>query len=399
MYCNENGFQRLLYIYLQSCLDIVNLVFLGCGYNIKDKRLLIPVRKDWFGYGSSAQSYSILPDVSACKILIAKPSCHFYRLNNTYFVRLSIYLSEGCMRVLRDSVCWFCILLSYQTHSGAMGESLQFKPRWQTEASALYLQSSTGALNIAGYKTVGGFDEYINVGNIWGWGFDVRALYQYQENRAVSIGWYSIANKRNVFLAGPIVNAAGVPLSGPRIETFDKAKWDSAHIELMQNININQDSKIRVFAGAEYAFLQEQLTFNSPGTGSEATYRSHNTSYSGFGPRVGVGLFYTAFSHLDIYSSTAIGVLAGTSRESGLGNTADNVRSGHSLSSVLIVPDILEKLGVTYGRMTKMGEFSLDGGWMWVNYFQALITRVGDVIHEESFGFQGPYFGLKWVSG
>jgi len=268
--------------------------------------------------------------------------------------------------------------------------------KWNIYGDTLYLRSNTGSLNVAGYRTNNNFDTYIVTGNIWGWGFKLGGTYEYQKDKDIDINWYSIDDQNTVYLSGPIVNSSGIFLNGPQIKTFNQAKWNAVNIEFAQHINSIKDTALRLYAGAEYVAINETLEFYSPGTGSDATYRGHAISYYGFGPRVGIDALYSVTSPLRIYSKTALGIYAGTSRENGTGNTADGILTGHNLFAMFIVPSIEEKLELNYTASIPSGELTVDTGWLWVNYFQALITRVGDVIHAENFGFQGPYLGLKW---
>ncbi len=290
-------------------------------------------------------------------------------------------------------LCFF--LQSGSVFSGEMGK-VDNTSNWDIYGSALYLQSNTGALNIAGYTTTNGFDNYIVSGNIFGLGFKLGSRYQFQKSRDIDINWYAIDNKNNFVITGPMTNAAGVYLNGPEISTYAQAKWNAVNLELAQQVDSIKATHLRFHAGVTYAALKETLEFFDPGTGTEVTERGHITSYIGFGPRIGIDANYNFANHFFVYSNTALGILAGTSRENGNGDTADNNVTGSFLFAMLVVPELEERLGVKYAHSISNGSLSLDAGWMWINYFQALITRVGGIIHEENFGFQGPYLGLKW---
>ena len=82
--------------------------------------------------------------------------------------------------------------------------------------------------------------------------------------------------------------------------------------------------------------------------------------------------------------------------------SATNIGVATSHSNVL--PELDAKLGAMYTYAMAQGDLSLDVGWVWAHYVNALSSaHVLDVVngdsynHPQSFGIQGLYFGAKWV--
>jgi hypothetical protein len=63
-----------------------------------------------------------------------------------------------------------------------------------------------------------------------------------------------------------------------------------------------------------------------------------------------------------------------------------------------IVPEFETKLGASYDYSLAQGDISLNMGWMWVNYFDALTrSYVGGASQTTSLSLQGPFVGLTWL--
>ena len=134
---------------------------------------------------------------------------------------------------------------------------------------------------------------------------------------------------------------------------------------------------------------------------SFSTSTSNNPSYNGFGPRLGADMAYDWGNGLGIYANGAGALLAGTSKFS---TTNTNVLLSRSVttnsSTTTVVPELEAKLGATYSYAMAQGDVTLDIGWMWVNYFNAVRTQGSNLLEASEngdFGLQGPYIGLKWL--
>jgi hypothetical protein len=120
-------------------------------------------------------------------------------------------------------------------------------------------------------------------------------------------------------------------------------------------------------------------------------------SYNGVGPRIGTDLSYLWHEQFSVYGKAAVAVLAGSAKSSFLG--ANVVTIGYDRA--MVVPEIDAKLGVTYSHPISSGSITADAGWLWVNYFNPIVSAniAPSVVSNQNnnFGIQGLYFGLKWA--
>ena len=181
---------------------------------------------------------------------------------------------------------------------------------------------------------------------------------------------------------------------------------------------------MRVHGGFQYAHVQTDDNNNatSPSTAGlvgntvwngGSIYDQVNAfstlKYNGFGPRVGVNLFY-GFNDLAVYANAASALLIGSRsfdisalsvlNATGVPNSGplgSQNMIGSQGSDITIVPELEVKTGLTYNYALTKGTLNLDVGWMWSNYFNVLATNGDDFEDTIGFGVQGPYIGLKWV--
>ena len=307
---------------------------------------------------------------------------------------------------LKKSMVFFFSFCSSSVFAGVMGPLCNAEnvavpcnhSGWAVDAQALYLQSSSTALNTGGHQTINDHDLYENAGNNWGWGFKLEGAYHFKNSRDIDINWYHLDSQKISYLVGPMTDAAEAYISGQHIQNKHRPTWNAINLEVGLPIDIGRLSRVRLHAGVEYVSLRELLQFKSSGIEADWIYRAHNITYNGLGPRVGADMFYNIYQNFSVNAKSGVGMYAGASRENALGIKADGKASSSFISSMYIVPELNIQLGGNYTLKTANGALSLNTGWMFINYFQALITRVAGVVHSESFGFQGPYVGLTWLS-
>ncbi len=172
---------------------------------------------------------------------------------------------------------------------------------------------------------------------------------------------------------------------------------------------MDDDKNIRIHAGVQYANLGSELwVINSVSTRDGVNLLppqsfSGSPSYNGFGPRFGSDFSVNNFLPVRIYANLAGAILAGTSHHNKQFNYPEygTANSGNG-ANMHVVPELDAKLGGTYQYQTPNGQLVLDAGWMFVNYWNALVTiSPSDLstVFTTNIAFQGPYVGLKWIGG
>ena len=292
-------------------------------------------------------------------------------------------------------------------------QALYLKPSYSAYQYGLPLATATGTGNTA--NTNYDYNNYNNANN-WGWGFKIDGSYHFSTGNDVNVNWYHFDNTTRT-------SAANVPIavSGSTIDAVTNfsasgtSKWDAVNVEFGQHAHFGEWKNIRFHGGVEYAHLQANLETIENGythTGSTASSLiggvNATSKYNGFGPRVGADYLYNWGNGFAMYANGASALLVGTQSFNNI--SADVVgasanaytRSSTSAngSATAVVPELEAKLGVKYTYAMAQGDLSLDGGWMWVNYFNGLNAGpdVGSLVTNQSnFAVQGPFLGLKWV--
>ena len=266
---------------------------------------------------------------------------------------------------------------------------------WDVGGKALYLQSSWGALNFPYYQTINNVENFHNESTPWDWGFMLEGSYHFATGHDVNLNWYHVSDNHTDAFVGTFHNATvSGSVTGPT--QFDtKPRWDAINLEFGQHVDYSQAFSVRYHAGFEYV----RIDFKVVGMGyvSPSPYlytATRSISYNGFGPRVGADAFYSFGNGLSVYAKSGVGMYAGSSK---FGFTLKPLSLGQTGSSMIVVPELEAKAGATYTYSTAYGDISLDGGWMWINYFNPMTYGDDGEVHSVNFGLQGPYLGLKWV--
>lgn len=297
---------------------------------------------------------------------------------------------------------------------------------WNVGGKALYFQPNvTTAGAGASSKTITtGSGQTVDFGKSpkWGWGFMVEGSYHFNTGNDLNLNWYHVGTNRSGGFNGSRNLASNLNPSlmdnsstGLTTVTVNSAaskvepKWDMVNLEFGQHVDFGENKSIRFHGGFEFARLTANNSLTTTGsvtttTGTTPSFNNRvgsNPSYNGFGPRIGADMSYDWGNGLAIYANGAAALLAGTSKYS---NTYTNNILSRSVtasgSNTTVVPELEGKLGAAYSYATAQGDLTLDVGWMWINYFNAVRSTDSYLLDGPDvgdFGLNGVYFGLKWL--
>lgn len=219
----------------------------------------------------------------------------------------------------------------------------------------------------------------------WDWGFKLEGSYHFSTGNDININWYHFDNNFD-----------------HRADQFTRlrtdVKWDAVNAEFGQHVNFGEFKNIRFHAGAQYARIRHNMRPRTTGAfvnGFDFAQGSLQAKFNGFGPRAGLDMSYDWANGFAIYGNAAAAVLVGTSSFDLVSAPLFGAFSSHG-SKTAMVPELEGKLGAKYSYPMATGMLTLDGGYMWVNYFNAQ-HFVFDNVAETDFAMHGPYVGLKWV--
>lgn len=259
---------------------------------------------------------------------------------------------------------------------------------WDIGGQAIDLQ----IINNHEFSYTGDHRDY----NRWNWGFQIEGSYHFNTGNDVNINWYHLDSGNHRF-----ANTNGV------LSLFGQSnnKWDAVNGELGQFVDFSANKKMRFHGGFQFARVKASRTVNvvQP-TVFGATYY-HANQYNGFGPRTGIDMNYVFNGYgFGVYAKAATSLLIGTAKFNTLTPNVlaaplfvSYVPYGHG-SRTAIVPELEAKLGANYTYAMAQGDLTLDGGYMWFNYFNAVHSAPGGLYARTAdFGASGPYVGLKYV--
>ncbi|MGL5742619.1 MAG: Lpg1974 family pore-forming outer membrane protein [Legionella sp.] len=292
---------------------------------------------------------------------------------------------------------------------------------WNVGGQALILQVMTDnnlSLGVStGFNPADGVsfvDVSTDLSAQWDWGFQIEGSYHFNTGNDITISWYHLDTGWNnhEFVRDdiPLVRAT----EDVRLGYGHKNRWDAVNGELGQFVGFSANKKIRFHGGFQFASIKRSVhafaAVERTGTGELAVTNDvfgrleGDTQYNGFGPRTGIDMNYVFGNGFGIYAKAATALLVGSAKH-GFDFDARHVIDGDVVSGLdidvggtrtSIVPELEAKLGANYTYAMAQGDLTMDAGYMWFNYFNALNATVLPGTATD-FGAAGPYFGLKYV--
>jgi hypothetical protein len=273
---------------------------------------------------------------------------------------------------------------------------------WDVGIYALYLQPSySDNISYIGLtpNAAGTSINYVENDPDWGWGFKLEGSYHFGTGNDLNLNWYHLDdNSATRTFVGNFVFIDGELADTARERFTVNPKWDAVNLEFGQHVDFGEFKNIRFHGGVQYARIETGLSayLTNPGTPDFISAAS-TSKFTGFGPRIGADMSYDLGNGFAIYGNGATAILSGTSKVNAAISSSVIPRTTVNASRNALVPELEAKLGVKYSWAMAQGDLTLDGGYMWQNYFHAQQTLRFFGVADSDFGIQGPYVGLKWM--
>ncbi len=277
---------------------------------------------------------------------------------------------------------------------------------WDFGVRALYLQHRGHDVN--GYYSTNVNGTTYNQDAFdtdWDWGFMLEASYHFSNGNDINVNWYHYDETTDWNTTGfTLVTPFASPVGAYRYSL--NPNWDAVNFEFGQTANFGEHKVIRFHGGLQYAHIEREHRYDLVSTTdttitTRGRFFEKDEEFNGVGPRVGMDMAYHFGNGFAIYANGATALLVGENKHH-IRYNPTTAFSYYNHTRDVVVPELEAKVGAMYSYATGSGEFTLDAGWMVVNYFSALRTAGTSSAsfsntHETDFSLNGPYFGAKWV--
>lgn len=289
------------------------------------------------------------------------------------------------------------------------------KQGWSAAIDALYVQTNNVGQVAYDVTTTTGTTNvnYNNAASDWQWGWNVALAYYFGTGNDVNVNWTHFEKDSMASLAGTDIEGmyvANVILGGNdanNVATDVDNDFNSINAEFGQMVHFGEHVDTRFHAGIQYASIEQNLDQSVWNSSNNTIYDENNiqSNFHGLGPRFGADTAYNFGNGLSLFGDVAAAVLVGDisynstevfTAANGTGTTAATVNVS-SESDNAVVPEVEAKLGVRYVTALAQGDLSFEVGYEAVNYFDALSTSGTDINTTSNFGYDGVFFGVKWL--
>lgn len=269
-------------------------------------------------------------------------------------------------------------------HAGSMGPVCLDKPitipcmynAWDFDAQALYLKSAyTGEVINNPISSIDFVFRKANANPAWGAGFKIEGAYHFNNGHDLTTNWYYYSKTTN----DGFINV--------------QPKWTAVNVEFGQHIDVSSSQDLRLYGGIHFLRLDRRLIF--PALISNKL--SSILHVAAVGGKIGADFAFKLPLGFAIYSKGGGALLAGANKSRNFQN-----RQILNLASYdALIPELEIKLGLKYTYDLAENNVIIDGGFMWLNYFNAFyeITPIINPtrLTESNYGLYGPYVGIKFV--
>lgn len=295
-------------------------------------------------------------------------------------------------------------------------------PKWFITGGATYLApnydaleyfASTSSSNLSG--TVGANTERVTPG--YDWGYFIGTGYLIHKRYDVQASWTALntASSDSTSTSGPdtiviLSDLFGTPLGAG--ETATAHSSESLNFEAF-DATIGQYHKAidhltaRLFTGIRYAKITLDIDNDYTITGIPGPISNdYNSSFSGWGPQVGMDLSYEVYKQLALTGHFALAFLIGT-QEASSSDFFDTTPTQIDIElddETQIVPALDVKLGLGWNSLYQKDSFKLgiEGGYQVGYYFDAATivdgnasVALGFSVDRIDVSMMGPYLNIN----
>ncbi len=282
------------------------------------------------------------------------------------------------------------------SYAGTVGTPTE--ATYEVGGEALYLQPNYGNLNVHALKNVEPqLTTFSNFNLPYTWGFDIWAGYYFNQENDVRLVWYNLTGSGSRF-EGNVVTTTDVELSNS--STFTNTQWNAVYLDLGQQVNAFSRALLRIYGGIAYVNIDTSWDGTAMAGTTPGESRFHNLRvFNGVGSRVGADVGFKLTDRLRVYNDVTLAMFAGTKRS---GASFENLRTPTREGAIhTVVPEVGLKLGLNTRYKLFQGVLTVDAGWMWRTYFDAILTDLSQLQNDltlisSNFSLQGLAFGLSW---
>jgi len=259
-------------------------------------------------------------------------------------------------------------------------------------------------------------------GYLWGW--RLEGSYHFGTGSDVNLNWMhfnedtsnDVEDPVNGVLVTPYISRENDNYSGSEIDGSLNTKFDQVNFEFGQHADFGHNYNVRFHFGLQYARIDVSEAVGTMNDANSINYGYANESkLDGVGVRAGLDTAYDFGNGFSLEGKGGMALLVGDMKTSTAlikFNNGDDTNEVYTWtgSQRHMLPELEASADVKYTHAMANGDVSFYLGWRFINYFNAVqtvleSTSAGANSEDQteirnstnSFAFQGPMAGLKWV--